>query len=182
VQGAAKGGGSSGHDTTTNNNTTNPTTTLERNTDQVSSTTTTSSSTSHSSTKRRRIPPALYPDYLALVGKPEAGIKGAGVSSNAALGLLLRFGGVASIAQAYLSGWLTGRLQVTPAAPKVTPGTAQVGASTMLAAEMASRWTAAGTGARVGAVGVAVPDKSALRELQQPLHDLLGAPGGIPVN
>jgi hypothetical protein len=170
VQGAAKGGCSSGDYTinTTNNN--NSRTTCKHNTDQVSSTTT----TSHSSTKRRHIPPALYPDYLALVGKPEAGIKGAGVSSNAALGLLLKFGGVASIAQAYLSGWLTGRLQVTPAAPRVTPSTAQVGASTMLAAETASCWTAAGTDTRQRVLQNALLNSSAPQSDHR-LHDLVDA-------
>ena len=36
------------------------------------------------------LPPALYPDYLALVGKLEAGVKGAGISARAAKTLLRR--------------------------------------------------------------------------------------------
>ncbi|KAG2454046.1 hypothetical protein HYH02_001087 [Chlamydomonas schloesseri] len=58
--------------------------------------------------------PAAYPDLLALVGKPEAGVVGAGLSAKSARKLLLRYGNVEGVARAHAAGELDDALRLTP--------------------------------------------------------------------
>ncbi|GLC35347.1 hypothetical protein PLESTB_000574500 [Pleodorina starrii] len=57
------------------------------------------------------LPPAAHADYLALVGKPEAGVPGVGVSNRTARKLLTRYGSVEGVVQAYEAGALDGALR-----------------------------------------------------------------------
>ncbi|GFR45172.1 hypothetical protein Agub_g6558 [Astrephomene gubernaculifera] len=50
------------------------------------------------------LPAAAYPDYLALVGKAEAGVPGVGLSSRAARKLLLKYGSIEGIVRACEKG------------------------------------------------------------------------------
>lgn len=52
--------------------------------------------------------PYLYPDYLALKGKPEVGVSGLGVGSKGAKKLVRAYGGIESILDAARSGKLKG--------------------------------------------------------------------------
>ena len=54
------------------------------------------------------LPPSAYPDYLALVGKPEAGVQGVGLSSAAAKTLLRKFDGIRGIQEAEQRGLVDG--------------------------------------------------------------------------
>ncbi|GLI70546.1 hypothetical protein VaNZ11_015462, partial [Volvox africanus] len=59
-----------------------------------------------------RLPPAAYPDFLALVGKAEAGVPGVGVGARAARKLLIRYGSIDGIVKAYNAGILDGSLRL----------------------------------------------------------------------
>ncbi|GIL89532.1 hypothetical protein Vretifemale_17359 [Volvox reticuliferus] len=59
-----------------------------------------------------RLPPAAYPDFLALVGKAEAGVPGVGVGARAAKKLLVRYRSIDGIVEAYNAGILDGSLRV----------------------------------------------------------------------
>lgn len=52
--------------------------------------------------------PELYPDYLALKGKPEVGVSGLGVGSKGAKKLIRAFGGIETILDAARRGELKG--------------------------------------------------------------------------
>ena len=58
------------------------------------------------------LPPSLYADFLALIGKPEAGVKGVGLSSAAAKTLLRRFGSIEGIAEAARLGAVDSNLRI----------------------------------------------------------------------
>ncbi|EFJ46233.1 hypothetical protein VOLCADRAFT_93304 [Volvox carteri f. nagariensis] len=58
------------------------------------------------------LPPAAYPDFLALVGKAEAGVPGVGLGSRASKKLLARYGSISGIIRAYDEGILDGTLRV----------------------------------------------------------------------
>ncbi|GIL42255.1 hypothetical protein Vafri_272 [Volvox africanus] len=59
-----------------------------------------------------RLPPAAYADFLALVGKAEAGVPGVGVGARAARKLLIRYGSIDGIVKAYNAGILDGSLRL----------------------------------------------------------------------
>ena len=66
--------------------------------------------------------PSSYADFLALVGKPEAGVKGVGLSASAAKTLLRRFGSIEGIAEAVRKGAVDSHLRIVQASSKTTPG------------------------------------------------------------
>ncbi|PRW57033.1 DNA polymerase I [Chlorella sorokiniana] len=70
--------------------------------------------------QRFGFPPAAYPDWLALVGKREASIGGAGVGGKAAAKLLARYGSLEAVLQAAEAGELKGW---GPAAQRLLHGT-----------------------------------------------------------
>lgn len=70
--------------------------------------------------------PEVYPDYLALVGKPEAGVKGVGLSASAAKTLLRRFSSVQGLAVAFKAGAVDAQLKIVSSSGRQQPS-AQAG-------------------------------------------------------
>ncbi|GAX84437.1 hypothetical protein CEUSTIGMA_g11857.t1 [Chlamydomonas eustigma] len=73
------------------------------------------------STSGKLLDPGMYPHFLALVGKPEAGIRGVGLSSKAACTLLARFQSVQGISEALALGLIDKELRVCPPRSKQPP-------------------------------------------------------------
>lgn len=95
----------------------------------------------------RLLPPAMWPEYLALVGKPEAGVAGVGVSAAAARGLLLRHGGLSGVVEAAQQGVLDDRLRLTAQQRPLPPA----GVAAVAAAASPSREAAVGAEAGAAA-------------------------------
>ncbi|PNH12020.1 hypothetical protein TSOC_001062 [Tetrabaena socialis] len=109
------------------------------------------------------LPAACLPDYLALVGKPEAGVAGVGLSARAARNLLLRCGSIDGVARAHAAGLLDERLR--PANSR-TPTAAAAGVGAVNGAGGGSGRRGEAAAASVGALRGSAALAQALRNLR----------------
>lgn len=65
--------------------------------------------------------PEVYPDYLALIGKPEAGVKGVGLSASSAKTLLRRFSSVQDLVVAFKAGAVDAQLKIVSSSGRQKP-------------------------------------------------------------